>query len=124
MDRLTKRIMPDAWDDARERVQAFQAGKQSRQARKTRPRILTFMTAQGSATSAEVAAGIDIKRNTAVEAMRRMNATGTLAQTPDGKYTVTTDHTRACTHTILSPSRIPTFAISLRHACRRSTPPR
>lgn len=89
-DRLTQRIMPAAWEQARPSVEAFQEERQSKAAGKTANRILAYIYQYGSAMPAEVATALDISRQSAFNLLKRLAVAGQLAHSQTGTYTLPT----------------------------------
>ncbi len=78
--RLAQRIAPAAWEQVREYVEQYRAAQEATKKAKTRDRILAILSGR-TMTPAEIAKALNITRNTAKLACRRMTAAGQLSHT-------------------------------------------
>jgi hypothetical protein len=99
LDRLDRKIIPNAWDATRGDVEAFQAQREAKTAGKTRNRILAYISQHGPATPAQVAAALSIRRKSANMAMIRLTRTGKLQTAKAGAYTTNTPQPTTRKHT-------------------------
>ena len=90
LDRLVKRIIPDAYAQSQEAIQAYETAQAEKKAAKTTNRILAYLEGRESATPAEIAKALNRRRNTIIQACRRMAKAGSIAAT-DGAYSLA-DH--------------------------------
>jgi len=88
LDRLVQRIMPRAWTQTKDHVEAYQARQAAKQAAKITNRVLGYLRANGSATLAKISAGVQLPYRTGQFSTRRLVQRGELQSTRRGMYTV------------------------------------